>query len=126
MPLRARLPAARPRTLLTLPGSRLTPRRPEQQAEVDQLFLSRLAVPHLSKSWPPPVPLPIPSVVLTSRFLTDHEATFAAYSHFITKHDNDNYGTKLPAANKAYAPVKAVVDEREEEEAKLVRTLPRP
>jgi hypothetical protein len=72
---------------------------PEQLAAVSQLFLTRLAVPHL-----------------------DIAQTFSAYSSFITKYDNDNYGEALPAANKIYAPAVKKTDERFAEEAKLVRS----
>jgi hypothetical protein len=75
-----------------------SPCRPEQLTAVSQLYLTRLAVPHL-----------------------DIAQTFSSYSSFITKYDNDNYGEALPAANKIYAPAVKKTDERFAEEAKLVR-----
>lgn len=56
-----------------------------------------------------------------------HAETFSAYSSFITKYDNSNYSTKLPAANKIYAPaVKVVDDGREAEESKLTKAAAAP
>ncbi|SCZ99629.1 BZ3500_MvSof-1268-A1-R1_Chr3-1g06168 [Microbotryum saponariae] len=71
--------------------------RAQQLANVDALFLARLAVPHMQI-----------------------EDTFAAYSTFVTRHDNDHYGEKLPAANRVFSAAKKVVDERDAEERKLV------
>ncbi|SCV74534.1 BQ2448_7563 [Microbotryum intermedium] len=69
----------------------------QQLAHVDALFLARLAVPHMQI-----------------------DETFAAYSTFVTRHDNDHYGEKLPAANKVFSAAKKLVDERDAEERKVV------
>jgi hypothetical protein len=75
--------------------------RPDQLSHVDKLYLTRLAVPHL-----------------------EMDTTFSAYSSFVTKFDNDHYGERLPAANKVYSAARTTMNEREEEEAKLVRCIP--
>ncbi|KDE07196.1 hypothetical protein MVLG_02596 [Microbotryum lychnidis-dioicae p1A1 Lamole] len=72
--------------------------RAQQLANVDALFLARLAVPHMQI-----------------------DDTFAAYSTFVTRHDNDHYGEKLPAANRVFSAAKKVVDERDAEERRLTQ-----
>jgi hypothetical protein len=47
------------------------------------------------------------------------ENTFSDYSRFVTVYDNDSYGTRLPAANKRYAPALALLTEREVKESEL-------
>jgi hypothetical protein len=49
------------------------------------------------------------------------DTTFSEYSRFVTKFDNANYDTKLPAANKIFAPSQTATNLREGEERKLVR-----
>lgn len=49
------------------------------------------------------------------------ENTFSDYSRFVTLHDNDSYSTRLPAANKRYAPALALLAEREVKEVELKR-----
>ncbi|GAA6015137.1 hypothetical protein JCM10207_003614 [Rhodosporidiobolus poonsookiae] len=68
----------------------------DQLTIVTDLYLARLAVPHL------------------------HIAqTFSAYSSFVTRYDNDNYDEALPKANAVYSPAVKKSDERYVEEDKL-------
>ncbi|GAA6059133.1 hypothetical protein JCM10212_003880 [Sporobolomyces blumeae] len=71
---------------------------PDQLLQVEELYTSRLRVPHLG--------------------IKD---TFDSYSTFVTRFDNDNYDQSLPAASKIYSATSKKVDEREAEEAKLKR-----
>ncbi|GAA5836247.1 hypothetical protein JCM11251_001440 [Rhodosporidiobolus azoricus] len=68
----------------------------DQLLAVTDLYLARLAVPHL-----------------------DIEQTFSAYSSFVTAYDNDNYDDALPKASKIVSPARKKADERFAEEAKL-------
>ncbi|GAA5883487.1 hypothetical protein JCM16303_003825 [Sporobolomyces ruberrimus] len=69
---------------------------PDQLIVVEELYTSRLRVPHLNI-----------------------KQTFDEYSTFVTKFDNDNYDVSLPAASKLYSGAAKKSDEREIEEVKL-------
>ncbi|GAA5883970.1 hypothetical protein JCM6882_002087 [Rhodosporidiobolus microsporus] len=72
------------------------PTSSDQLTAISDLYLARLAVPHL-----------------------DIEQTFSAYSSFVTAFDNDNYDDALPKASKIVSPARKKADERFSEEAKL-------